>query len=162
MKCPYAALCIVAALMATSQGADAADFKVTLLGTGTPVLNVERFGMSIGGGGRPETLFDARPWRLDPPDQARIPLRSIEAVFITTCIRTTLRASGFLRYVGTGGWRRRPGSLDLYGPVGVGNVARGIELMFTDNNRIRVAGQEILSGSVKILERVSPGRRGDL
>ena len=24
----------------------AADFKVTLLGTGTPVLNVERFGMS--------------------------------------------------------------------------------------------------------------------
>jgi ribonuclease Z len=128
------------------------DFMVTLLGTGTPVLNVDRFGMStlIEAGSR-KLLFDAGRGVSIRLHQARVPLRSIDAVFITHLHSDHIAGlPDFYATSAQGAGGRRPSPLDLHGPVGIDNVARGIELIFTDNNRIRLAGQEILPGSLTI------------
>jgi ribonuclease Z len=46
------------------------------------------------------------------------------------------------------GGRRTP--LEIWGPVGIDNVARGIELMFTDNNRLRAIGGEIAQDATRV------------
>ena len=140
----------------------AADFRVTLLGTGTPVLNVERFGMStlLDVGGQ-KLLFDAGRGVSIRLHQARVQLRTIDAVFVTHLHSDHIVGLPDLYATsaqGAGG--RRPSPLKLHGPVGIDNVARGIELMFTDNNRIRIAGQEILPGSLKIATQVNPPEGG--
>jgi len=149
-------------MMVTVTHANSADFKVTLLGTGTPALNIDRFGMGtlIEAGGQ-RLLFDAGRGVSIRLHQARVPLRSIDAVFITHLHSDHIAGlPDFYATSAQAAGGRRPGSLDLYGPVGIDNVARGIELMFADNNRIRVAGQEILPGSLKISEHVSSPEGG--
>jgi len=80
-----------------------------------------------------------------------VPLRSLDAVFITHLHSDHIAGSpDFYATSAQGAGGRRPSPLNLHGPAGIDNVARGIELIFTDNNRIRLAGQEILPGSLTI------------
>src|SRR5215470_8846353 len=62
----------------------AEDMKITLLGTGTPVLNINRFGMStlVEAGGQ-KLLVDAGRGAAMRLHQAKVPLREITAIFIT-------------------------------------------------------------------------------
>src|SRR5439155_11581595 len=62
----------------------AEDMRVTLLGTGTPILNINRLGMStlVEAGGL-KLLFDAGRGATIRLHQARVPLGEITAIFIT-------------------------------------------------------------------------------
>ena len=62
----------------------AGDMRVTLLGTGTPILNIDRFGMStlVEADGQ-KLLFDAGRGVAMRLHQAKVPLREITAIFIT-------------------------------------------------------------------------------
>jgi ribonuclease Z len=117
------------------------EIRVTLLGTGTPILDINRFGMStLVEAGRQKLLFDAGRGVVIRLHQKRVPTRDINAIFITHLHSDHLTglpdlyASALIVPLAMGG-RKNP--LDLWGPVGIDNVARGIELMFTDNNRLR-------------------------
>lgn len=158
MKTRLASICAVAVLLATSSGTSAQDFKVTLLGTGTPILNVDRLGMStlVEAGGQ-RLLFDAGRGVSIRLHQAKVPLRSIDAVYITHLHSDHIAGlPDFYATSAQGAGGRRAMPLNVHGPIGIDNVARGIELTFTDNNRFRVAGNEILPGSLKIAEHTNP------
>ena len=82
-------------------------------------------------------------------------IRDINGIFITHLHSDHL--TGFPDLYATAeivplaiGGRKTP--LDVWGPVGVGNVARGVELMFTDNNRLRAIGGEIAQDATRIAE----------
>src|SRR5262249_10914447 len=99
------------------------DFKVTLLGTGTPVLNVDRFGMStlIEAGSR-KLLFDAGRGVSIRLHQARVPLRSIDAVFITHLHSDHIAGlPDFYATSAQGAGGRRAWPLNLHGPAGIDN-----------------------------------------
>src|SRR5262245_51616598 len=150
MKRLRLSICAGIILLALSNRVGAADIRVTLLGTGTPVLNVDRFGMStlVEAGGQ-KLLFDAGRGVAIRLYQAKVPLRSIDSVFITHLHSDHIAGLPDLYATsaqGSGGRRTLP--LNIRGPVSCDNVARGIELMFNDNNRIRVAGPEISAGSL--------------
>jgi ribonuclease Z len=80
-------------------------------------------------------------------------IRDINAIFITHLHSDHLTglpdlyATAELLPLAIGG-RKQP--LDLWGPVGIDNVARGIELMFADNNRLRAERDEITPDATRI------------
>ena len=71
-------------LMMFASVAWAEDMRVTLLGTGTPILNINRFGMStlVEAGGQ-KLLFDAGRGAAMRLHQAKVLLRDINVIFIT-------------------------------------------------------------------------------
>jgi ribonuclease Z len=139
--------------LATGIGA-AQDIRVTLLGTGTPIVNINRFGMStlVEAGGQ-KLLFDAGRGAVLRLQQQGASIRDINAIFITHLHSDHLTglpdlyATAELLPLAIGG-RKKP--LDLWGPVGIDNVARGIELMFADNNRLRAERGEIAPDATRI------------
>ena len=135
-------LWVLANTVAASQ-----EIKVTLLGTGTPIVNFNRFGMStLVEAGSQKLLFDAGRGVVLRLQQKGASIRDINGIFITHLHSDHLTglpdlyATAELLPLAIGG-RKTP--LDVWGPVGIGNVARGVELMFTDNNRLRAIGGEI-------------------
>jgi ribonuclease Z len=134
--------------------AAAQEIKVTLLGTGTPIVNINRFGMStLVEAGNQKLLFDAGRGVVLRLQQKGTSIRDINAIFVTHLHSDHLTglpdlyATAELVPLAIGG-RKKP--LDLWGPPGIDNVARGIELMFTDNNRLRAIGGEIASEATSI------------
>jgi ribonuclease Z len=140
---------LLASTVATAQA-----IKVTLLGTGTPIVNLNRFGMStLVEAGSQKLLFDAGRGVVLRLQQAGASIRDINGIFITHLHSDHLTglpdlyATAELLPLAIGG-RKTP--LDIWGPVGIDNVARGIELMFTDNNRFRVSGGEVAKDATRI------------
>ena len=136
--------------------------KVTLLGTGTPVLNIHRFGMStlVEAGGQ-RLLFDAGRGVAMRLHQAKIPLRDLTAVFLTHLHSDHLTGLPDLYATAPltpGGRRSVP--LNVWGPHGVANVARGIELMFTENSRIRLLAKELVPEATAMLTHDLPAEGG--
>jgi ribonuclease Z len=132
--------------------ASADDIKVTLLGTGTPVLNIDRFGMStlVEAGGK-KLLFDVGRGATMRLHQAKVPLREITAVFITHLHSDHIAGLPDLYATAPltpGGRRQIP--LEIWGPKGVEGVARGIEMMYAENARIRLLGKELTPAVTKI------------
>ena len=136
--------------------------KVTLLGTGTPVLNINRFGMStlIEARGQ-RLLFDAGRGVAMRLHQAKVPLRDVTAVFLTHLHSDHLTGLPDLYVTAPltpGGRRAVP--LDVWGPQGVANVARGLELMFTDNSRIRLMAKELAPEATTMATHDLPAEGG--
>src|SRR5215467_11868512 len=145
---------IVFLLLLASTAATAQAIKVTLLGTGTPIVNLNRFGMStLVEAGQQKLLFDAGRGVVLRLQQAGASIRDINGVFITHLHSDHLTglpdlyATAELRPLAIGG---RTKALELWGPDGIDNVARGIELMFTDNNRFRAMHNEIAPDAARI------------
>jgi ribonuclease Z len=139
------------------------DIRVTLLGTGTPILNINRFGMStlVEAGGQ-KLLFDAGRGVAMRLYQARVPLREITAIFITHLHSDHIAgipdiyATAPLLPPG----RRVP--LEIWGPQGIADVARGVEMMFSANNHIRLAEKELVPEVTKIATHDVPADGGAL
>ncbi|WP_329601718.1 MBL fold metallo-hydrolase [Paraburkholderia antibiotica] len=126
---------------------------MTLLGTGTPILNINRFGISmlVEAGGQ-KLLFDAGRGVAMRLHQAKVPLKDLDAVFISLMNSdhvtglTDLYASAPLPT--DDGRRTQP--VVMYGPDGIDNVAAGLQLMLKDNNRLRLLQQETNPGAIRI------------
>jgi ribonuclease Z len=136
--------------------------KVTLLGTGTPILNIHRFGMStlVEAGGQ-QLLFDAGRGVAIRLHQAKVLLRDLTAVFITHLHSDHLTGLPDLYATAPlviGGRRAVP--LEVWGPPGVANVARGIKLMFTDNSRIRLMAKELVPEATTMSTHDIPSEGG--
>src|SRR5262245_54098216 len=149
----FAPLIVFLWLLANT-AATAQAIKVTLLGTGTPIVNLNRFGMStLVEAGKQKLLFDAGRGVVLRLQQAGASIRDINAIFIThrhsdhLTGLPDLYATAELLPLAIGG-RKIP--LEMWGPVGIDNVARGIALMFTDNNRFRVHGGEAVEDATRI------------
>jgi ribonuclease Z len=132
---------LVAAQVLGSSMAGAGDFRVTLLGTGTPNPRPERFG--------PSTLVEAGPQKLvfDMGRgvtirlwQAGVPLGSVDAHFLThfhsdhTVGVPDLWLTGWLQP----SYGRRAAPFVLYGPGGTRALMDGLEKAFADDIKIRL------------------------
>jgi len=133
--------------------ARAETMNVTLLGTGTPILNINRFGISVlVEAGKQKLLFDAGRGVAMRLHQQQVPLRDISAVFIS--LLNSDHITGLPDLYATAplptddGRLRKP--LTLFGPEGIDNVARGIELMFKDQNRMRMLEGEVVEPATHI------------
>jgi ribonuclease Z len=116
--------------------------KVTLLDAGTPIRNINRFGMStrIEAGGQRLWFDDAGRSVAIRLHQAEVPLRDSTAVFLTQLHSDHLMAlPDFYATAPLGFDSRRALPLDVWGPQGITTVGYGLALMFTENNCIRLA-----------------------
>ncbi len=151
------------AFMILASVAGAEDMRVTLLGTGTPILNINRFGMStlLEAGGL-KLLFDAGRGAAMRLHQAKVPLREITAIFITHLhsdhITGIPDVYATAPLIPPGAGRRVP--LEIWGPQGIADVARGVELMFTANNHIRLTEKELVPEVTKIVTHDIPSDGG--
>ncbi|HET7097884.1 MAG TPA: MBL fold metallo-hydrolase, partial [Casimicrobiaceae bacterium] len=121
--------CMVAGVVFSS-GLHAQEIKVTLIGTGTPILNIDRFGVStLVEAGSQKLLFDAGRGAAIRRHQAKVPLRDISAIFLSllnsdhlTGLPDTYAMAGLPVDDG-----RRTVPLEVWGPDGIENVTSGIE-----------------------------------
>ena len=129
------------------------DFKVTLLGTGTPTPSIERFSMStlveVGG---LKLLFDAgrgssiRLWQIG------VPLGKLDAVFLThyhsdhTIGLPDIWLTGWLN--GPFGRRKQP--LVVIGPKGAIALARGLEAAYAGDVSTRVEDEKLSAEAARI------------
>ncbi|MFK0379577.1 MBL fold metallo-hydrolase [Pandoraea sp. NPDC090278] len=144
-----------------SAPASAETMRVTLLGTGTPILNINRFGISVlVDAGKQKLLFDAGRGVAMRLHQRQVPLRDISAVFIS--LLNSDHITGLPDLYATAPLPTDDGRLKtpmtLFGPDSIENVARGIELMFKDQNRMRMLEGEVVEPATHIdAKRVEPG-----
>lgn len=122
-----------------------ADIIVTMLGTGTPMLNPHRFSQSIlvEAAGR-KLLFDTGRGAILRLVQAGVSPASVEHVFFTHYHSDhTVGFADFwlMSWLPAGGGRTKP--LKVVGPNGVESLVEGHKIAFADDIRIRVDDQNL-------------------
>lgn len=141
-----AGVAAIATTMFLSHPIHCQTMKVTLLGTGTPILNINRFDIStLVEAGNQKLLFDSVRGAAIRLHQVKVPLREISAIFLSLLNSDHLTGLPDI-YAMAGlpvadGRRRVP--LEVWGPEGVNNVTSGIEKMLADNNRMRLLQHEM-------------------
>lgn len=130
---------------ATSPTDGEAEMKVTLLGTGSPVPSAERFGNStlVQAGGL-NLVFDAGRGATIRLNQIGVPLGQVDGVFLTHFHSDHVNGLADLwmtSYIPALGGRE--GTFQLYGPVGVGQIAEGLQLTHQNDIDVRVADAEV-------------------
>jgi ribonuclease Z len=139
-------------LLAQSVPTDAA-FRVTLLGTGTPDLSVERFGPSIlVEAGNQKLVFDVGRGATIRLDQAGVRLSDVTAVFLTHLHSdhvnglSDLWLTGWLPVGGPG--RKTP--FRIFGPVGTREMMSYLEKAHQADIRIRMADEHFPASGIAI------------
>ena len=132
-----------------------APIVVTTLGTGTPILNPNRFSQSIlveAAGHR--LLFDTGRGAAIRLQQAGIPPASVAQVFFTHfhSDHTVGFADFWLTsWIPAGGARTSP--LTVTGPTGVESLVEGHRIAFADDIKIRMADQNLPKEGADIIVR---------
>jgi ribonuclease Z len=138
----------------------AGDFKVTLLGTGSPNPNIERFSMStLVEAGELKLLFDAgrgasiRLWQIG------VPLGRLDAIFLThfhsdhTIGLPDLWLTGWIDTP----YGRRKSPLTVIGPVGTRALTGGLELAYADDVKTRIADENLPAAAARFDTREFSG-----
>lgn len=121
------------------------EMRVTLLGTGSPVPSVNRYGMStlVQANGY-NFVFDAGRGNVIRLTQAGVPLGKIDGVFLTHYHSDHVNGLSDLWMTGyIPAFGGREGGLDVYGPKGVNALVEGLKVAHADDIRVRVADGEI-------------------
>lgn len=137
--------------------------KVTLLGTASATtVSAERFGMStlVEVNGQ-SLLFDAGRGALIRLYQKQVPLENMAGIFITHLhsdhivgLPDIYATAPLLRKRGLG----RVAPLQVWGPSGIDQVLKGVEIMLGPNNRIRQEDHEEAAASAAMQSHlVEPG-----
>src|SRR5215470_12745131 len=133
------------ACLALATGAWAQDFKVTLLGTGSPLPISERFGAAtLVEAGQEKLLFDVGRGATIRLTQIGVSIGEISAVFVThfhsdhTSGIPDLWLTGWIgRYYGN---RQKP--FRIIGPTGTASLMQNLERAYADDIRIRIADEK--------------------
>lgn len=115
------------------------DFRVTLLGTGTPKPTIERFGPSIlVEAGPTKFVFDAGRGAIQRLAQAGIGFNDISGVFLTHLHSDHVVGLPDLWLTG---WLvgRRTNPLRLWGPAGTAEMATHLQAAFAFDQQIRIS-----------------------
>jgi ribonuclease Z len=141
-----AVLCLFVSLAAIAEASAETDFRVTLLGTGTPIPYPDRSGPStLVEAGNQKLLFDVGrgvPVRMR---QINVPLAKIDAVFLThyhsdhTSGIPDLWLSGWL----PGSWARRTTPFHVIGPVGAKSLMANLEKAYALDIKIRLDDEKL-------------------
>lgn len=128
---------------------------VTLLGTGTPALDMDRFGFSnlvqVGG---LNLLFDSGRGAALRLGQMRIPLGKIDGVFLTHFHSDHVNGladvflTGYIRVPSLGG-RVKP--LELFGPSGTKQLADGLQQTFSFDIKTRILDEGVPEAGTQIV-----------
>ena len=143
-------LAMLFACLAASSAADtcavwAQDFKVTLLGTGTPFPVPDRFGAAtLVEAGKERLLFDVGRGATIRLNQIGVPMGTLNAVFLThfhsdhTSGIPDLWLTGWIgRYYGN-----RQSPFRVIGPKGTVSLMQNLERAYADDIRIRYADEK--------------------
>lgn len=134
-------LCLITGLQCTAQ-----EMRVTLLGTGSPAPSAERAGpATVVRAGDQTLLIDAGRNVVTRLWQKRIPVRDIDAVFLTHYHHDHLNGLADLWLTGWLGtdYGQRNSPMLLIGPEGVNNVAAGLETAYRRNKEIRTLDENL-------------------
>ena len=159
-------LCVLAALLTLlargpaigAQDTATRNFRVTLLGTGTPVLRLDRFGPSIlVEAGDQRLVFDAGRGAAQRLEQLGVPFRGIDAIFLTHLHSDHIVGLPDLWLTG---WilSRRATPWELFGPAGTAAMAGHLTQAFAFDIDIRTkeAGQDPAGGRL-VAHDIQPG-----
>src|SRR5215471_7384850 len=138
-------LAILSACLTVTSSAWAQDFKVTLLGTGTPFPVPDRFGAAtLVEAGPEKLLFDVGRGATIRLNQISVPIGALNAVFLThfhsdhTSGIPDLWLTGWIqRYYGN---RKNP--FRIIGPTGTASLMQNLERAYADDIRIRIADEK--------------------
>jgi ribonuclease Z len=153
-------ICVTLASTGASRGQPASDIRVTLLGTGTPVPIVTRFGPSIlVDAGSEKLVFDCGrgcPIRLQ---QKGVRLSDVK-LFLTHLHSDHLNGIVDLWLTGWLGppWGQRKMPFVIIGPEGTKNMAAHLEEAFMPDIRMRMADEKLPREGVRFDARdITPG-----
>ena len=146
-------LAIIMLMLSTFGASAQSDFKVTLLGTGTPTLRMDRMGPStLVQAGSQTLLFDAGRGASIRVAQLGLPLSRINALFLThyhsdhTVGLPDIWLTGWL----TPAYARRKEPMLMIGPPGAKNLAGHLEQAYTLDVSIRHEDEKLPLEGVRI------------
>jgi len=132
---------------------------VTLLGTGSPELRTDRYGMStlIQAGGL-NLVVDAGRGCTVRLAQSGVPLGEVDALFITHFHSDHLNGLPDLWMVGylRPYWGHRAAPLEIYGPKGIAHIAATLRDTFRDDVRIRQADEHVPEAGTELVAHEFP------
>jgi ribonuclease Z len=164
MLYPWLAVLFALVLYTVSSSAEGqiaakSDFKVTLLGTGIPVPQPDRFGpatlVEVGG---QKLLFDAGRGATIRLFQLRVPLREVGPLFLThfhsdhTAGIPDVWLSGWLG----GPWARRTTPFRVIGPNGTKDLMANLERAYAADIRIRMADENYPAEGIRVIAEEFP------
>jgi ribonuclease Z len=128
-------------------------FRVTLLGTGTPNPNVERFGPStLVEVGNQKLLFDVGRGATIRLTQLGVPLRDVTAVFVTHLHSDHVNGLSDLWLTGwlPAAFGRRTTPFRIFGPFGTREMMSYLEKAHQADIRIRMADENLPASGIAV------------